>query len=112
MNGKRIYISGAIAHHDIAERMRAFLRAAEYIKAQGGTPVNPFDNGVPVNADWREHMRADIRVLTDCDGILMLRGWEQSKGAKLEFDVATSCGLEVWYQYRHPASLHTRAMQL
>lgn len=51
MNGKRIYISGAIAHHDIAERMRAFLRAAEYIKAQGGTPVNPFDNGVPVNAD-------------------------------------------------------------
>lgn len=100
MNGKRIYISGAIAHHDIAERMRAFLRAAEYIKGQGGTPVNPFDNGVPVNADWREHMRADIHVLTDCDGILMLRGWEQSKGAKLEFDVATSCGLEVWYQYQ------------
>lgn len=44
-------------------------------------------------------------VLTDCDGILMLRGWEQSKGAKLEFDVATSCGLEVWYQYRSPAAL-------
>lgn len=112
MNGKRIYISGAIAHHDISERMRAFLRAAEYIKAQGGTPVNPFDNGVPVNADWREHMRADIHVLTDCDGILMLRGWEQSKGAKLEFDVATSCGLEVWYQYRSPAALHWRAIQL
>jgi hypothetical protein len=101
MNGKRIYISGAIAHHDIAERMRAFLRAAEYIKAQGGTPVN---------ADWREHMRADIHVLTDCDGILMLRGWEQSKGAKLEFDVATSCGLEVWYQYQSNGS--KRAIQL
>ena len=100
MNGKRIYISGAIAHHDIGERMRAFLRAAEHVKAQGGTPVNPFDNNVPVNADWREHMKADIHTLTECDGILMLKGWEQSKGAKLEFDVATSCGLEVWYQYQ------------
>jgi hypothetical protein len=110
MNGKRIYISGAIAHHDIAERMRAFLRAAEYIRKQGGTPVNPFDNSVPQDADWREHMRADIHVLTDCDGILMLRGWEQSKGAKLEFDVATSCGLEVWYQYQSNGS--KRAIQL
>lgn len=55
-------------------------------------------------------MRADIHVLTDCDGILMLRGWEQSKGAKLEFDVATSCGLEVWYQYQSNGS--KRAIQL
>lgn len=46
---------------------------------------------------------------------LVLKGkWYDmiERGAKLEFDVATSCGLEVWYQYRHPASLHTRAMQL
>lgn len=40
----------------------------------------------------------------------MLRGWEQSKGAKLEFDVATSCGLEVWYQYQSNGS--KRAIQL
>lgn len=110
MNGKRIYISGAIAHHDFDERVRAFQCAAEYIKAQGGTPVNPFDNGVPVNAGWREHMKADIHALTECDGILMLRGWELSKGAKIEFDVATSCGLEVWYQYQSNGS--KRAIQL
>lgn len=65
-----------------------------------------------VNADWREHMKADIHALTECDGILMLRGWEQSKGAKLEFDVATSCGLEVWLMHRYPASLSAKAMQL
>lgn len=57
MNGKRIYISGAIEHHYIAERRQAFQRAAEYIAAQGGIPVNPFDNGVPENAHWREHTR-------------------------------------------------------
>ena len=27
--------------------------------------------------------------------IYMLRGWELSKGAKLEHDVATSCGIKV-----------------
>lgn len=61
----------------------------------GFAPVNPFDNGVPDGAHWRVHMRADIALLVQCDLIYMLRGRELSKGAKLEHDVATSCGINV-----------------
>lgn len=43
-------------------------------------------------------MRADIALLLGCDCIYMLRGWELSKGAKLELDVASSCGLEVMFE--------------
>ena len=57
--------------------------------------VNPFENGLPDEAHWMEHMRADIGLLVGCDYIYMLRGWEWSKGAKLELDVATSCGIRV-----------------
>lgn len=52
MNNKRIYISGAIAHHDIDERKAAFAAAAEHLKSEGYTPVNPFDNGLPQSEDW------------------------------------------------------------
>lgn len=59
---------------------------------------NPFENGLPQTADWREHMRVDIRALVDCDSIYMLKGWELSKGAKLELDVASSCGIPVEFE--------------
>lgn len=95
---ERIYISGAIAHHHLEERRRVFAAAARYLSLKGYEPVNPFLNGLPQPGDWREHMRRDIALLLDCDSIYMLRGWELSKGAKLELDVASSCGIKVLFE--------------
>lgn len=92
---KKVYISGAIAGLDLDERKVAFKAAERELAEMGFAPVNPFDNGVPDGAHWRVHMRADIALLVQCDLIYMLRGWELSKGAKLEHDVATSCGIKV-----------------
>lgn len=97
-NNIRIYISGAIEHHDICERKLAFMEAENKINSMGMVPVNPFKNGLDEGAHWREHMRKDIQMLLECDYIYLLDGWEQSKGAKLEFDVASSCGLKVLYE--------------
>lgn len=94
----KCYISGAIAHHDLKERMAAFTAAAEWLALQGFVPVNPFDNGVPQSEHWTAHMRADIGLLLGCDYIYMLKGWELSKGCKLELDVATSCGIKVLFE--------------
>lgn len=54
MGKVKIYISGPIAHYDLHERKHAFLMAKERLESQGYDPVNPFDNGVPDNAHWRE----------------------------------------------------------
>lgn len=94
----RVYISGAIAHYGIEERKATFSKAARELSERGFEPVNPFENGVADDAHWKEHMRADIGMLVDCEYIYMLRGWELSKGAKLELDVASSCGIKVMYQ--------------
>ena len=40
----------------------------------------------------------DFAALPLCDAIYLLDGWETSKGAKLEFDVASTCGLKIYYQ--------------
>lgn len=95
---RKCYISGAIAHHDLKERMAAFESAAEWLAMQGFVPVNPFNNGVAQSEHWTEHMRADIGLLLGCDYIYMLKGWELSKGCKLELDVATSCGIKVLFE--------------
>ncbi len=94
----KVYISGAIAHYNIDERKGAFLDAENRLRAMGFNPVNPFKNGLPDEAHWREHMRADIRLLLDCEYIYMLKDWELSKGAKLELDVASSCGIKVLFE--------------
>lgn len=97
--GKRVYISGPIANYNVEERKHTFSAYADLLRLKGYTPVNPFCNPLHLSgnadADWREHMREDIKMLLDCDYILMLPQWEKSKGCKLELDVASSCGVEL-----------------
>lgn len=40
---KKVYISGAIAHYDLKERMATFDHAARYLSIKGYEPVNPFE---------------------------------------------------------------------
>ncbi|MCH3995033.1 MAG: DUF4406 domain-containing protein [Prevotella sp.] len=98
IKNKKVYISGAIAHYDVEERRIAFGKAAYVLEEMGYIPVNPFLNGLPESSHWREHMRVDIGMLLNCSYIYMLDGWELSKGAKLELDVASSCGIEVLFE--------------
>lgn len=43
-------------------------------------------------------MRGDIELLLSCDGIYMLKGWEKSKGAKLEHEIATALKIKMMYE--------------
>lgn len=111
MNIKKIYISGAIAHHDLDERKSAFRRAEDFLRSAGYKPVNPFSNGLPDDADWHCHMKVDIGLLLQCDAIYMLDGWWESKGAKLELDVATSCGLGAMFENEELLLRQSRSLQ-
>ena len=43
----------------------------------------------------RAVMDADLAAVRSCDAIYLLRGWENSRGAKKELAEAIKCGLEV-----------------
>lgn len=92
---KKIYISGPISGHDLEVRREVFSDAAKAAAALGFEPVSPFDNGVPEDAPWEDHMRADIKMLLDCHAILMLPGWHHSKGATTEIIIAQTLNLKL-----------------
>ena len=49
---------------------------------------------------WTEEMRGfflkeDIKALLQCDTIYMIPGWESSRGATFEREVAEKCGIKI-----------------
>lgn len=93
---KTIYISGPISGYDTEERKLAFKEATRVAGKMGYVSVNPMEDQED-GLTWAEYMRRDIKALMDCDAILMMPGWEQSRGAKLEKDIAERIGMEVLY---------------
>lgn len=92
-----LYISGAISNPDPikqAQNIERFHRAAAQLRAAGYDVVNPCENNRPADTTWQSHMRVDIKLLMDCDGVAMLQNWVSSKGARIEWQVAHSIGIE------------------
>jgi hypothetical protein len=42
-------------------------------------------------------MRDDIKQLMDCNVIVLLPNWENSRGARLEFHIADALGFAIFY---------------
>lgn len=95
---KRVYISGPISGHDLEERRRAFKNAAKFLEQFDYEPVNPMENGLPAEATTHQHMKRDFELLLTCDAIYLMRRWLHSAGCKVEFDVATACGMKVIFE--------------
>jgi hypothetical protein len=94
----KLYISGPISNPNletVKANIAAFNAAEIQLDAAGHSVVNPVKNGVPDDAPWIDHMRADIKMLMDCDGVAYLPGWENSTGAKIEMELARSLGFPV-----------------
>lgn len=104
----KIYISGSISGRPEEEVVARFSEAKQVIEQCGHTAVSPLYNGLPYDASWREHMKADINMLFDCDAILMLFEWKRSKGARIEHNIATELGLTVFYSFAGVRHINSR----
>lgn len=94
----KVYISGKITGLPLSEAEERFKDAEELISALNLTPVNPLKNGLPRHRSWEEHMAKDIELLKQCEAIFMLENWEDSRGAKIEYDFAIGSGKTIMYE--------------
>jgi Domain of unknown function (DUF4406) len=73
----------------------AFYKAAEDLRACGHTIVNPAEYGRLVTG-WQDVMKRDIHALLWCDAVIVLPGWEKSRGAQLETAIAWDLEMPVF----------------
>lgn len=95
----KTYLSGPMTGY--AEyNFPAFHAAADVLRTRHHHEVvNPADNFDGETHHPRgAYLREDLRQLVDCEAIVLLPGWRESRGACLELECAVECGMRV-YQY-------------
>lgn len=60
-------------------------------------PENTNWNEIPHGFDFKACMNRDIQAILSCDAIVLMSGWENSKGACAEKALAEWAGLRVYY---------------
>lgn len=107
---RRIYISLPMTGHE-ASVMQRYQKAVEELlqwrdpEKQGNVTLVASHNilyfvnggyyGEPI--DWYDAIAEDLALLQTCDEIYLTRGWEESKGCRLEGAVASQRGMRCLY---------------
>lgn len=94
----RIYLAGPITGRPDNNKA-AFMAASERLRVDGLEVINPieFDLAAEKDLSWFACMKRDLKLLVDCDAIMLLDDWHKSAGAQLEFLVATRLGLRFYF---------------
>jgi hypothetical protein len=92
---KLLYVSGPMTGKPLLN-FPAFNAAAEALRRAGYAVVNPVDLNPDPAAEWLACMRNDIKALVHCDGIALLPGWTESRGARIEAQIAEALGMTLW----------------
>jgi len=73
----------------------AFNAEAARLRALGYTVENPAENPAPARDQWELYMRTALRQMLTCDVVAFLPGWQVSRGANVEIELAGHLGMEV-----------------
>jgi hypothetical protein len=99
----KLYLAGPMTGYP-EFNFPAFHAEAARLRALGFEIINPAEIVTDQGVAWLDCMRADIKQLVDCDGIALLAGWAQSRGASIEQNLARDLGLRV-FQASHLVGL-------
>lgn len=91
------YISGPMAGYP-ENNFPAFEAAQAWCVEAGLTVLSPHTIAHPEGSEWADFLRRDIeQMLAHCNALILLRGWPQSKGARLELATALALDWPVLY---------------
>jgi len=70
-----------------------FNRVARELRLQGHRVLNPAENGADESKTWEAYMALAVNMLSRSKAVAFLKGWERSRGAKVEHGLARTLGL-------------------
>lgn len=94
----KIYISGPITGVD--GYLKRFDLAENALVAAGYEVVNPakVNRYLPESTTHDQYMEMSFVMLEMCDTVFFLEGWENSKGARMEFEYALERGYTMTFE--------------
>lgn len=82
----------------------AFGKVAAKLRSLGWDAINPAENfGGDQSLEIETYMTVGLRQLLGCDCIVLLPGWEESEGARLEAEVARMTGIRFFKALCYPS---------
>lgn len=93
IEGKKVYLSGPITGKKNYKGL--FLFAEELAKMCNVSRIYNPASDIPNSFSYEKAMKRCVTALAEYDTIMLLPGWRSSKGAKIEYDIACACGMDV-----------------
>lgn len=93
IKGKRVYLSGPITN--VKNYKSLFMFAEELAALDGAEQIYNPASQIPSSSSWEQAMHRCLSEITNYDTVVMLPGWNVSRGARLERDVALAWGMRV-----------------
>lgn len=96
---RKCYNSGKISGLPYLTAYNNFLAADKTIESKGFKPVNPMaERWLKPSAPWLLHMIVDVWKMLWCDAVYFQRNWSDSRGARIEFQIALLLNKILIYQ--------------
>ena len=88
MKKKKIYIAGKVTGEPVHSTALKFAMAKKEVESLGFEAINPIELVGDFRTPWDTAMRICIKALMDCDAVVLLPDWANSKGAMFEHEIA------------------------
>lgn len=98
MSKMKLYLSGPMTGIE-NYNLHHFSEIAGKLENAGYRVYNPGDNGADDNVAWEAYLKHDLQELCKCQGVAVLKGWQESRGARLEVFNALILGMPIFDAY-------------
>jgi len=96
---KVYYLGGPVTGYPDFNRA-AFGEAQAELEAAGvkvKSPHTVIEGPLDDDDAWRQMMRRAIRMLLECDGAILMRGFINSRGSLIEHSISLALGMPVYF---------------
>jgi hypothetical protein len=92
------YIAGPMTGYP-AFNYPEFHYVAGVLRSKGVEVINPAElhgeDDTGGDHPWEYYLRVALKAVLECDEVVLLKGWQQSRGAVLERHVAEQLGMKI-----------------
>lgn len=93
VKGKKVYLSGPIT--GIKNYKGLFLFAEELVRMCDAARIFSPASQIPDCLDYGQAMKRCVAALAEYDTVMLLPGWNTSRGARIEREVALACEMNI-----------------